>query len=289
MEKLALTLRFAARQLTLILAVAMMLAVGAHPAAAVVPAVNSCESTQILGPNTRVRDILLQRVVVENPNRQQSAQYTYVVNVDPESRTALGMNRRRGRGRLTVGCNNSQGTSTLATRNRRFDRNGNFAVTGNVPANRCDFLLLQFEGASGNQIVPAGTGIAQHVVLETRSKTTPSICSDGNTLCLGGGRFQANVSWQDSAGRTGDGLVVPGGPDSGHFYFFDPDNTEMLVKVIDGCDFNSHYWVFAAAATDVEYTLTVTDSSTGSSRTYDNDLGTPAQAITDTQAFATCP
>ena len=34
----------------------------------------------------------------------------------------------------------------------------------------------------------------------------------------------------------------------------------MLIKVINGCGLNQRYWVYAAATTDVEYQLTVTDS-----------------------------
>ncbi len=48
-------------------------------------------------------------------------------------------------------------------------------------------------------------------------------------------------------------------------------------------------WVYAAASNDVEYTLTVTDTATGRIARYDNPLGRRAPAVTDTQAFATCP
>ncbi|MDA8016846.1 MAG: ARC6/PARC6 family protein [Thermoanaerobaculia bacterium] len=76
--------------------------------------------------------------------------------------------------------------------------------------------------------------------------------------------------------------------DSGLYYFFDADNWEMLVKVLDACGFNDHFWVFSAATTNVEYTLTVTDTFTGKKKRYFNSLGTAAPAITDTSAFATC-
>ena len=36
-------------------------------------------------------------------------------------------------------------------------------------------------------------------------------------------------------------------------------------------------------------TLTVTDTETGQTRSYDNPLGNCAPAVTDTSAFATCP
>ncbi len=37
------------------------------------------------------------------------------------------------------------------------------------------------------------------------------------------------------------------------------------------------------------YELTVTDTLAGASMSYSNPLGQPADAITDTAAFATCP
>ena len=86
------------------------------------------------------------------------------------------------------------------------------------------------------------------------------------------------------------GRVVPfGSDDSGLFYFFNPDNWELLVKVLDGCGVNGHWWVFFAATTNVEFELRVTDTSTGEVVPYANPLGHRADAVTDTAAFATCP
>ena len=59
------------------------------------------------------------------------------------------------------------------------------------------------------------------------------------------------------------------------------------MRVLNGCDFNDHFWVFAAAATGVDFELVVTDTATN--ETLAQPLATPAQAITDTTAFATCP
>lgn len=77
--------------------------------------------------------------------------------------------------------------------------------------------------------------------------------------------------------------------DSGLFWFFSADNWELLVKVLDGCLVNGHHWVFAAATTNVEYTLKVTDTLSGSFQVYFNPPGNAADAIIDTAAFATCP
>ena len=59
--------------------------------------------------------------------------------------------------------------------------------------------------------------------------------------------------------------------------------------MLDGCGLNNRFWVFSAATTNVAYTLTVTDSETGTKKEYVNPLGVSAPAITDTDAFATCP
>ncbi len=114
--------------------------------------------------------------------------------------------------------------------------------------------------------------------------------SDVNTLCLNNDRFAVSAQWTDFNGNTGPGTVVPyGSADSGLMWFFNPDNWEMLVKVLDGCGVNNHYWVFAALTTNVAYTIQVTDTQSGVTKTYTNALGNPAPAITDTSAFASCP
>ncbi len=120
---------------------------------------------------------------------------------------------------------------------------------------------------------------------------SPTPCAaEDDVTCLNDGRFQVEVTWRDFAGNTGRGQVVPfGSDDSGLFWFFSADNWEMLVKVLDACAIGDRYWVFAAATTDVEYTLTVTDSDTGASKSYFNPLGKASAAVTDSDAFATCP
>ena len=118
----------------------------------------------------------------------------------------------------------------------------------------------------------------------------PDPCVPSATkLCLNGGRFHVAVRWRDYSGTSGDGQAEVETDDAGLFWFFTPTNLEMLVKVLDGCGINGHYWVFAAATTDVEYELTVRDSLTHESRTWRNPLGVASPAITDTAALAVCP
>ena len=143
-------------------------------------------------------------------------------------------------------------------------------------------LAQRFDGAGEFQI--SATLFGENT--GTGGGCTP----DTNTVCLLDDRFKVEIDWRDFNGNTGDGRVVTTSDDSGLLYFFDPDNWEFLVKMVDACNspFNS-FWVFSAATTDVEYTLTVTDTQTNTVKTYSNPLGNAAAAVTDTSAFATCP
>jgi hypothetical protein len=106
-------------------------------------------------------------------------------------------------------------------------------------------------------------------------------------LCLNG-RFRVTVDWETNS-DDGAGVAVPeGSSDSGMFWFFEERNWEFLVKVLDACAINNRYWVFAAATTDVGYTLTVHDELTGETAVYENPVGTASPAINDTAALDSC-
>jgi hypothetical protein len=112
-----------------------------------------------------------------------------------------------------------------------------------------------------------------------------------STLCLNNGRFRVTATFLTPQGQSGNGKAIPETSDTGLFWFFSANNIEVIVKVVSGCDFdlNHRYWVFAAGLTNVQVTLTVTDTSTGETRSYTNPLGTPFAPIQDTNAFASCP
>ena len=131
-----------------------------------------------------------------------------------------------------------------------------------------------------------------------RPGTAASPAEDGGctesatTLCLLNDRYEVSVAWSQT---TADGTSVsdqgmgraarPRTDDSGLFWFFADDNWEMLVKVLDGCSYNGHHWVYAASATTVGLELTVRDTENGESKTWVKEPGAPAPAITDTGAF----
>ncbi len=109
------------------------------------------------------------------------------------------------------------------------------------------------------------------------------------SLCLQQGRFRVEADWRRANGTTGSGTAVALTPDTGYFWFFNSQNVELVVKVLDGCTNNGHFWVFAGGLTNVEVDLTVTDTLTEVIYRATNPQGTPFQPIQDTSAFVTCP
>jgi hypothetical protein len=128
---------------------------------------------------------------------------------------------------------------------------------------------------------------ASHPDGELRGQVQGCI-GDQTTLCLQDNRFQVTMSWD--TGTASDNAVGKRiTTDSGTYWFFRPSNIEALVKVLDGCGVNDHYWVFLAATTNVGFELRVLDTFTGEERSYGNNNGTFAQPRLDTAAFETCP
>jgi len=109
-------------------------------------------------------------------------------------------------------------------------------------------------------------------------------CGGPAGLCLNR-RFRVEAAWRvPSSGAHGTGTPIPRTGDTGVFWFFQPANFELLVKVLDGRGINGHFWVFYGSLTNVEFDLTVTDTMTGDQRTYHNPSGTMASRA-DTTAF----
>jgi hypothetical protein len=162
-----------------------------------------------------------------------------------------------------------------------------------------NLLMLEADGSRGVHNPSLVFQVLQRSIDGLEAGVEPC-APDADTMCLDNGRFKVEVTWNDHHGATGPGMVAPcGTDDSGLFYFFNQDNWEMLFKVLNGCDYNDHYWVYFAATTDVGFNVRVTDTMTGFTKAYSNksgeelgytnELGHPANAVTDNTAFATCP
>ncbi len=109
-------------------------------------------------------------------------------------------------------------------------------------------------------------------------------------LCLLGGRFKVSVAYrnQHNRGAEGNATVVPSTDETGTFWFFSPDNVELIVKALDGRYINQHFWLFYGALTDIEYTINLTDTVTGAVKSYHNPPGEIC-GLADTTAFLDVP
>ncbi|HVS62065.1 MAG TPA: hypothetical protein VMT85_01050 [Thermoanaerobaculia bacterium] len=108
--------------------------------------------------------------------------------------------------------------------------------------------------------------------------------------CIDAGRFDVRVRWVDRDGTSRSArTAATRSDDSALFWFFEPSNWELMVKVIDGCQVNGHHWVFFAGTTDRGFSLEVADGITGDSLLYTSPPGQPAAAVTDSDAFGACP
>jgi hypothetical protein len=131
-------------------------------------------------------------------------------------------------------------------------------------------------------VFPSGAGA---FAAEDTSPCVPG----AETLCLNDGRFEVRVDWETFQAATGVGQAIPLTSDTGYFWFFDPDNVEMVIKVLDGCGVNGSFWVYAGGLTDVETRITVRDSESGLVWQAVNPQLTPFQPIQDVNAFPACP
>jgi len=125
--------------------------------------------------------------------------------------------------------------------------------------------------------------------------TFPAILSCGTSsssaLCLLS-RWFVSMTYRIGAPGTAEAnaTTVPYyNPGSGLFYFNNPDDWQILVKVLDGCAINGHIWVGTAASTNLFYRLTVTDAMGSAQKIYFNYPGPIAPSVLDTSAFSSCP
>lgn len=149
-------------------------------------------------------------------------------------------------------------------------------------------------GQISADIAPGTTGSFQanfdDVVVAPGALPCPSDVQ--GSLCLFDARFSVFVDFKFANGDQGLAHAVPlgDGNSSGYYWFFDVNNPEVLVKLIDGCAVNGHFWFFAAGLTNLEVKIGINDGQNGpgSTRTYTNPANTAFAPIQDTAALP-CP
>ena len=126
------------------------------------------------------------------------------------------------------------------------------------------------------------------------SATMPLTVTGAGVLRLNASHaFDVTLSARDPrTGRTGEGVVI--GQNDVYGYFSLPSlsgnagNPEVIVKIVDASSIGQNYWVFYAALTDLDYTLSVQENATGIVKNYTQDPSRPAGQF-DTSGFAGVP
>ena len=172
----------------------------------------------------------------------------------------------------------------------------------NPPAENCGqsditAFLPAAASASVNSAEPAGRAGVDLIAMNAVSIELPGLalaregagtCAPGpGRLCLHEGRFAVEVEFTDpNVNERKFGQVVSSltTKETGFFWFFSPTNVELAAKVLDGRALTGKYWFLYGGLSDVEYTITLTDTVTGESVPYYNEAGSLCGGI-DTSAL----
>ncbi len=99
---------------------------------------------------------------------------------------------------------------------------------------------------------------------ETDVDGPPYACRNGPTAtCLQDWRFRVQAKAIERPDFAGPLEVLGLGDAAALFYFYSADNPELLVKVLDACSYNGHWWVYGSAGTDQPYFIRIQDSAPG--------------------------
>lgn len=119
-------------------------------------------------------------------------------------------------------------------------------------------------------------------------------CADGEyNLCLlhnnlGTAQFSVTMDYlATSGGNWEHGRSVGISDQAGYFYFTNPANMEILVKMIDACTVTNSYWIFVSGLTDRGIGVRVERVGLGSGVIYGNNLGDNFTLVKDFTSF-TC-
>ena len=118
---------------------------------------------------------------------------------------------------------------------------------------------------------PSGAGYT-----DCRPAATPLVFEDG---------YEVSMCYETPDGDVGEAKAgIWSSGESGLLWFFNRDNAEVLVKVLDGCRLGGHRWAFVAPVTDLAFNLHIRDS-VGRYWSHHNRQGDTAATRTDNFAF----
>lgn len=110
-------------------------------------------------------------------------------------------------------------------------------------------------------------------------------CVPETTPLVFDGGYNVSMCYETSGGAVGEAKAgVWASGESGLLWFFNRDNAEVLVKVLNGCHVNQHRWVYVAPVTDLAFNLYVADGA-GRTWSHRNRQGVTASTRSDSEAF----
>lgn len=142
-------------------------------------------------------------------------------------------------------------------------------------ANHVDQTAQNFIGAM-DELRIYNRALSAAEILTLSSRASVSITNGASEVNLQANRFQVSALW-GSGGATQPAKVNAGATtdQTAYFYWTDPGNTEVIVKLLDFCSVNNTWSVYANGVTDREVQISITDrySSGGTTWTGSNPLG----------------
>ena len=131
----------------------------------------------------------------------------------------------------------------------------------------------------------ATTSYSSYSTSDHVTSATTEGCTPTTTALSFEGGYTVSMCYRTPDGREGQAKSgIWASSQAGLLWFFDRENAEVLVKVLNGCSHNAHRWVYVAPVTDLEFNLRVTGPD-GRRWTHSNRQGTTASTKADTNAF----
>jgi hypothetical protein len=167
--------------------------------------------------------------------------------------------------------------------------NANFVDIGASQANTTQINVAGFSaGSTGTFRIRARNGSGDSAYSNEATATTPgapgACVANGTTVCLLSNRFRVSIAYvnpfSNPPNQPGTFLAArlntTSGinPDVALFGFGSAQAVEVVVRVQDTRPFAPRFDIYYGGMTDVGYTVTVTDTQTGTTRQYTNTAGT---------------
>ncbi len=142
---------------------------------------------------------------------------------------------------------------------RHYTNEAGVSVLGTAMRGRYSFVVVAYndKGWNASETFDLEFMPGPHPEPTTAGELTDCITWSRPTgIDLDGYQVDACLETPDGARRRAWDYQLDA-DQSGLLYFFDRDNAEILVKVLDGCAINGHRWVFVAPVTTLAFRLQI--------------------------------